>query len=98
MSTFNELTVSEDYRPLLDESVPMFTLDMVGGGRLDLGKHRNKDVVILDFWASWCGPCRIGLPILNKVAQDYKDKNVVFYAINLKESRRSRSSSSTSPA
>jgi thiol-disulfide isomerase/thioredoxin len=46
---------------------------------------KGKPVVILDFWATWCGPCRKGLPVLNEVAQQFKDKGVVLYAVNLQE-------------
>jgi len=33
--------------------------------------------VILDFWAEWCGPCRIIGPIINEIAEDYKEKAIV---------------------
>ncbi|MCA9241085.1 MAG: TlpA family protein disulfide reductase, partial [Planctomycetales bacterium] len=38
-----------------------------------------------DFWATWCGPCVAALPIVNKVASDYAEKGVVFYAVNQQE-------------
>ncbi len=40
---------------------------------------------MLDFWATWCPPCVEELPILSKVAEAYKDKGVVFCAVNQQE-------------
>ncbi len=48
----------------------------------DNSDFRGK-VVVLDFWATWCGPCMQSLPGTNKVAKAYKDKGVVVLAINV---------------
>ncbi|HPG69739.1 MAG TPA: DUF2092 domain-containing protein [Candidatus Hydrogenedentes bacterium] len=64
---------------------PEFSLELLGGGTMSLASHKGKDVVILDFWATWCGPCRQALPVYARVAKAYKDKGVVFYAVNLGE-------------
>lgn len=72
--------------PLEGKPAPQIELPLHGSdGTLNLAAHKGKDVVILDFWASWCGPCRIGLPIASKVAAQFKDKNVVLYAVNIAE-------------
>lgn len=71
--------------PLQGQPAPDLTLDLLGGGQLDLAAHRGKDIVILDFWASWCRPCRIGLPIVSKVTAQFEDQNVVLYAVNIRE-------------
>ena len=55
------------------------------GTTFKLASHKNKDVVILDFWATWCPPCRKAMPILEKVAKEYEDRGVVLCSINIKE-------------
>lgn len=70
------------------EVAPDFTLPVAANGdpgaRLQLSQLRDK-VVILDFWASWCGPCRMQAPILERVAQRHPDE-VVVLGINVGES------------
>ncbi len=46
-----------------------------------LNKHNGK-VVYIDFWASWCAPCRAEMPSSKKIQKDYKDKNIVFIYIS----------------
>ncbi len=41
--------------------------------------------MILDFWATWCGPCVRAMPIIDKVAEKYKDKGVLLFAVNIQE-------------
>lgn len=64
---------------------PDFTLELLGGGSASLKDHLGKDVVILDFWASWCGPCRRAMPMVVQVAEQFEGKNVQLYAVNLRE-------------
>jgi thiol-disulfide isomerase/thioredoxin len=80
-------SLSSGDKPLLGEKAPTFKLDLHDGGKVDLASHIGRDVVILDFWASWCGPCRMGMPIIEEVAGRFKDKGVVFYAVNLREDK-----------
>lgn len=71
--------------PLLGKLAPELDLNLLDGGKVTLAKHKGKDVVLLDFWATWCGPCRKSLPLLADLAAQYKDKGLVFYAINQRE-------------
>ncbi|MBU6452354.1 MAG: TlpA family protein disulfide reductase, partial [Cyanobacteria bacterium REEB67] len=77
--------VSHSANPLLNKPAPELSLDTVGGGKLDLSSYKDKNVVVLDFWATWCPPCRMSLPILSEVTKAYEDKGVKFFAIDLKE-------------
>ena len=61
---------------------PDFTLPTPDGRDLQLSSYRGK-VVLLDFWATWCDPCREEFPDLVKVDSDYRNKGLNFIAISL---------------
>ena len=73
--------------PLLGKPAPDVSLKLLeeGKGEFKLKEHKGEHVVMLDFWATWCGPCVMELPILSEVAEAYKDKGVVFCAVNQQE-------------
>jgi thiol-disulfide isomerase/thioredoxin len=64
---------------------PAFTLPDVNGRQVSLNQFKGK-VVLLDFWATWCGPCRMTMPLLENLQKEYPDK-MVLLAVNLQESR-----------
>ncbi|MEP7027348.1 MAG: redoxin domain-containing protein [Candidatus Eisenbacteria bacterium] len=62
-----------------------FTLADLKGARRELASHRGK-VVLLDFWATWCGPCRQEMPIVARLHEKYASKGLVVYGVNCSES------------
>lgn len=70
---------------LLGEQAPSFEAQLLSGESMTLDQHKGKDIVILDFWATWCGPCIRAMPDLMAVAENYKGRNVVLYAVNVRE-------------
>ena len=53
-------------------------------GKLPASKGK---IVIVDFWASWCGPCKESFPVLNDIQKKYADKDVVVVAVNVDENK-----------
>jgi peroxiredoxin len=71
--------------PLVGKPAPDFTLDLVGGKSFHLADSKGKEVVVLDFWATWCGPCLQAMPQVERAAAQFKDQNVRLVAVNLQE-------------
>jgi thiol-disulfide isomerase/thioredoxin len=70
--------------PLVGKPAPEFEIGLVGGKRFRWDDYRGK-IVVLDFWASWCGPCMQTLPQVDKVAQEFAAQGVCLVAVNLQE-------------
>ncbi|HEX5322146.1 MAG TPA: redoxin domain-containing protein, partial [Capsulimonadaceae bacterium] len=66
---------------------PDFTVQDPHGNPIQLSDYKGK-VVVIDFWATWCGPCQASLPGTNEVARQFKGKNVVVLAVNVSDSRQ----------
>lgn len=60
-----------------------FTLRDVDGRLVHLSDHLGRDVVLLDFWETWCVPCQAELPLLEKLYQQEKDRGFVVLAISM---------------
>jgi len=65
---------------------PDFTLESRSGNNIRLEDHRG-DVVMLNFWASWCGPCRQEMPLMDDIYSRYQDLGFTILAVNVDENR-----------
>ena len=71
--------------PLVGQPAPVFETVDPQGNAIDLKQHVGKNMILLDFWATWCGPCVRAMPDVDAVAEKYADQGLVFYAVNLGE-------------
>jgi peroxiredoxin len=65
---------------------PDFTLKSRSGENVRLEDLRGQ-VVMLNFWASWCGPCRQEMPLMDDLYEQYKDLGFTILAVNVDENR-----------
>ena len=68
------------------EAAPSFNLPTAKGAPVALDQLRGK-VVYVDFWASWCGPCRRSFPWMNEMQQKYGGKGFVVVGVNVDKKR-----------
>ncbi|WP_346620194.1 TlpA disulfide reductase family protein [Blastococcus montanus] len=65
-------------------SAPEFSGSLLGGGQFS-SEQLAGDVAVLNFWGSWCGPCRVETPEFQEVYADVRDEGVQFLGLNVKE-------------
>ena len=73
-------------KALLGKPAPDFTLKGMDGKPVSLGAIKGN-VIILDFWATWCGPCTASLPGLNAIHKELKEQGLQTFAVDLEESK-----------
>jgi thiol-disulfide isomerase/thioredoxin len=70
-----------------EKPAPNIVVQNGDGGSVDLASYRGK-VVLVDFWASWCPPCKTSFPALDALYREYVAKGVEVLAVNVDERRR----------
>ena len=78
------LTMSVNANEMIGNPAPDFTLKSMTGKNTNLVEQRGN-IIVLNFWASWCGPCRKEMPILQKLHDKYTDLGVQVWGINVEQ-------------
>ena len=71
---------------LLGQPAPDFALRSFADQNVRLSEHLGE-VVVINFWATWCGPCRQEMPLLDELYGKYRRAGLVMFSINLDEDR-----------
>ena len=65
-----------------DPAAPLKISEWIKGDPVNLADAKGKKIVVVEFWATWCPPCRTSIPHLTDLAKKYKDKDVVIVGIS----------------
>jgi peroxiredoxin len=68
------------------EPAPDFSAQDLANEAVKLADYRGQKVVLIDFWATWCGPCKMSMPGLQSVLDDFKSRGVEVLSVNEGES------------
>lgn len=72
-----------EVRPEVGYRAPDFALPTLDGQTVHLSDFRRKKAIFLNFWATWCAPCRLEMPTMEKVYQEYKSQGLEILAVSL---------------
>ncbi len=76
------IPASSNAAELGDPAAPLKIAEWIKGGPVNLADAKGKQIVVVEFWATWCPPCRTSIPHLTELARKYKDKDVVIVGVS----------------
>lgn len=88
ISSLSGVASADEDGPKIGAEAKDFTLGDLAGNKVKLSGYRGK-VVFLNFWAIWCRPCRMEMPSMEKLYQEYKGKDFVMLAVNMDKKDKS---------
>jgi thiol-disulfide isomerase/thioredoxin len=80
----NNMAINEIPKPILS-----LIFDDFSGTKINLNQYKGK-LVIINFWATWCAPCKKEMPSLDKLYQDNNFKNLQVFAVNMEQPNKSK--------
>ena len=74
----------ENYRPVITGSVaPDFTIPAVAGGETSLSDYRGEKVLLVNVWATWCGPCVVEMPSMQRLYESLEGEDFEILAVSV---------------
>jgi thiol-disulfide isomerase/thioredoxin len=71
-----------------DAAAPLEIAEWIKGDAVDLAAVKGKKVVVVEFWATWCGPCKVSIPHLTEMQKKYESRGVVIIGVSDEESSK----------
>jgi peroxiredoxin len=67
----------------LGDPAPALSIgEWIKGDAIDMAEAKGKNVVVVEFWATWCGPCRVSIPHLTEMQKKFEERGVVFVGVS----------------